>query len=129
MRRIKWWEFLRFLGLEFWLPLPILGLAFWLVSGLATEHNLKLANRSVDSFKISPDSAQPSNKILYIKVTINRDRNFSQVQVKQATQVYQKREFQLPTTELEQVETAISEKYSLSSEKVRQLLRYQYYDN
>jgi hypothetical protein len=126
MRRIKWWQFLRSLGLEFWLPLPLLGLAFWLISGLVTEHNLKLPHQFTESFKISPDTAQPSNKILYIKVTIDHDRNIAQVQVKQATQVYQNQEFKLATTELEKVETAISQKFGLSPEKVRQLLRYQF---
>jgi hypothetical protein len=126
MRRFKWWQFLRFLGLEFWLPLPLLGLAFWLVSGLITEHSLQFAPQFTESFKISPDKAQTNNKILYIKVTIDRDRNISQIQVKQATQVYQTQEFQLATTELEQVETAISQKFALSLEKVRQLLRYQF---
>ena len=130
MRRIKWWQFLRSLGLEFWLPLPLLGLAFWIVSGLVTDHSLKISHQSVESFQITPDQinpdrSQPSNKILFIKVTVDRDRNISQVIVKQATQVYQKQEFELATTELEQVETAISQKLGLPPEKVRQLLRYQ----
>ena len=125
MRRIKWWQFLRFLGFEFWLPLPLLGLAFWVVSGLVTEHSLKFSNQSVESFKITPDKAQPSNKILFIKVTVDRSRDISQVKVKQATQVYQKQEFELATTKLEQVETAISQKLGLPPEQVRPLLRYQ----
>ncbi|MGL5942060.1 MAG: hypothetical protein ACRC2S_17140 [Waterburya sp.] len=126
MRRFKWWQFLRFLGLEFWLPLPLLGLAFWLVSGLVTENSLNFSPPFTESFKIIPDKAQPDNKILYIKVTVDRDRDISQVQVKQATQVYQTQEFQLATTKLEQLETAISQKFGLSPEKVRQLLRYQF---
>ncbi len=125
MRRIKWWQFLRSLGLEFWLALPLLGLAFWLVSGLVTKHIFQLSNQSVESFKITPAPAQPSTKILFIKVTVDRERNISQVKVKQATQVYQKQEFELATTELERVETAISQKLGLPPEKVRQLLRYQ----
>lgn len=125
MHLIKWWQFLRSLGLEFWLPLPLLGLAFWVISGLVTEHSLKLSNQSIEFFKITPDKAQPFTKILFIKVTIDHGRNISQVRVKQATQVYQKQEFELATTELEQVEIAISKKLSLPREKVRQLLRYQ----
>ncbi len=125
MSQTKWWQFLSSLGLEFWLPLPFLGLAFWVVSGLVTQHSLQLANQSVESFQISPDKAQPSSKILFIKVTVDRDRNFSEVTVKQATQVYQKQEFKLTTTELAQIETAISQKLDLPPEKVRQLLRYQ----
>ena len=113
------------LRLEFWLPLPLLGLAFWFVSGLVTEHNLNQSNRTVESFNITPDKVEPASKILFIKVSVDRDRNISRVKVKQATQIYQKQEFELATTELEQVETAVSQKLGLSLEKVRQLLRYQ----
>ncbi len=125
MDRTKWWQLLRSLGLEFWLPLPLLGFAFWVVSGLVTDHSLKLANDSVESVKITPDKAQPSTKILFIKVTVDRDRHISQVKVKKATRVYQKQEFELKTTELEQIETAVSQKLGLPLPQVRQLLRYQ----
>lgn len=121
----KWWQFLRSLGLEFWLPLPLLGLVFWVVSGLVTEQSLKLSHQSVESFKIAPDKAQPASNILFIKVIIDRDRDISQVKVKQATQVYRQQEFELATTNLAQVEMAISQKLGIPSEQVRQLLRYQ----
>jgi hypothetical protein len=107
MTNNKWWQFLRSLGLEFWLPLPLLGLAFWVISGLVTEPSLKLSNQSVESFKITPDKAQPSTQIIFIKVTVDRERNISQVTVKQATQVYQKQEFELAATELESLDCHI----------------------
>ena len=113
------------LRLEFWLPLPLLGLAFWVASGLLTEHSLSKSDRPIEPFKITLNQTEPVNRILFIKVTVNRDRNISTVRVKQATQVYQKQEFELATTELPQVETAISQKLDLPPEKVRQLLRYQ----
>jgi hypothetical protein len=124
MGQIKWWQFLRSLGVEFWLPLPLLGLAFWLVSGLITEQTLNQGDRSVESLTITPDRAEPTSSIL-IKVTVDRQRNISTVKVKQAAQVYQQQEFELATTELQQVEAAIAQKLSLSPEKVRRLLRYQ----
>lgn len=125
MGRNSWWQFLHSLGLEFWLPLPLLGLAFWLVSGLVTEQSLKQSNRAVESVQITPDKAQPASKILFIKVTVDRDRDLSQVKVKRATQVYQKQMFELTTTEMARIETAISQKLGLSRQRVRQLLRYQ----
>ena len=85
MGQIKWWQFLRSLGFEFWLPLPLLGLAFWVASGLLTEHSLNQSVRPVESFKITPDKAEPASKILFIKVTVDRERNISSVKVKQAT--------------------------------------------
>ena len=113
------------LRLEFWLPLPLIGLAFWLISGLITEHGLKHSQQSVEPYEIMADKAQSKNQILYIKVIVDRERHTSQVKVKQATQVYQKQEFDLNTAELEQIETEISQKLDLSTEQVTQLLRYQ----
>lgn len=113
------------LRLEFWLPLPLLGLAFWLVSGLMTEHSLIQSDRSIESFNITIDQTESANKILSIQVIVDRERNISSVKVKQATQVYQKQEFELATTKLERVEAAISQELGLPPTKVRQLLRYQ----
>ncbi|MGF1480157.1 MAG: hypothetical protein ACFB4I_11800 [Cyanophyceae cyanobacterium] len=125
MRRIKRWQFLRTLGLEFWLPLPLLGFAFWGSSGLLTNRSLIFSKRSVEPFEIVPVTAQSSPRTLYIKVIVDRNRNLSQVRVKQATQIYQRQEFELATTELEQIETVISQRLGLSPEKVRRLSRYQ----
>jgi hypothetical protein len=113
------------LRLEFWLPLPLLGLAFWLVSGLTTDHSLKHFQQSVESYEITTDEAESGNKILYIKVMVNRDRNTSQVKVIQATQVYQKQEFELDSADLSQIETEIGQKLGLPTEQISQLLRYQ----
>ena len=121
---VKWWRFLRSLGLEFWLPLPLLGLAFWFVSGLLTEHSLRQSDRPVESFIITLDKTEPISNILFIKVTVDRDRDISLVKVKTATQVYEKQEFAIATTELERVETEIAQKLGLPPEKVRELLRY-----
>ena len=139
MHRLKWWrtrcrnpvsarksgQFLRSLGLEFWLPLPLLGLVFWGVTGLVTEQSLEYSNQFIESFQITAKQAQPSSKILFIKVTVDRDRNVSLVKVTRATPAYQMQEYKLATTESEQVETAISQKLGLSPEEVRQRLRYQ----
>ncbi|MEM8831156.1 MAG: hypothetical protein AAGE96_17625 [Cyanobacteria bacterium P01_G01_bin.19] len=117
--------FSRFLGLEFWLPLPLLGLAFWVASGLLTEYSLNQSDRPIESLQITSDKAQPDSTVWSIKVKVDRDRNISQIEVKSSTQVKQKQEFELATTELGQIETAISQKLNLLPEKVRQLLRYQ----
>ncbi|MEL6909982.1 MAG: hypothetical protein AAFR63_07300 [Cyanobacteria bacterium J06631_6] len=117
--------FPRSLGLEFWLSLPLLGLAFWVATGLLTEHRLNQSDRTVESFKITPDRVKPDSTILLIKVKVDRALNTSQIKVKRSTQVTQQQEFELETTELGQIETAISQKLDLPPEKVRQLLRYQ----
>lgn len=125
MGQIKWWQFLRSLGLEFWLPLPLLGLVFWVASGLLTEYSLNQSDRPIESFKITLDQAKPDSTVLFIKVKVDRERNISQIKVKSSTQVYQQQEFELATIELAQIETAISQKLDLPLERVRPLLRYQ----
>lgn len=108
--------------LEF-LLLPFLGLAFWLISGLITEYSLNQNNSFVESYNITPQT-QPTNNIS-IKVTIDRDRGTSLVEIKQAVQSYQKQEFELTTIKLQRIETALSQKLDLPLEKVRRRLRYQ----
>lgn len=110
------------LRLEFWLPLPLVGLAFWLVSGLITEHNLTQSDRQIEPMVIAPERAKPATNIISIEVRVNR--NISQVRVKRATQEYKYHKFELNTTDLSQVETAVSQKLDLSPQQVRQLLRY-----
>lgn len=113
------------LRLEFWLSLPLLGIAFWLVSGLTTDRSLEYYYQSVEPYEINTDAAESGNEILYIKVIVNRERNTSLVEIKQATQVYQKQEFELDSADLSQIETAIGQKLGLSPNKIGQLLRYQ----
>ena len=125
MRRSRDWQLLRSLGLEFWLPLPLIGLAFWIASGFVTEYSLNFADPSVESFTVALNQNQSSNEIVYIKARVDRNRGTSQISVKQATQTYKRQEFELKTTNLEQMETAIGKKLKLSPGKVRQLLRYQ----
>ena len=117
--------FSRFLGLEFWLPLPLLGLAFWVGSGSLTKYSLDRSDRPVESLQITPDKTQPDSTILSIKVKVDRDRNISGIEIKSFTQVYQKQEFELATTKLDRIETAISQKLNLPPKRIRQLLRYQ----
>ncbi|MBE9044279.1 hypothetical protein IQ255_07670 [Pleurocapsales cyanobacterium LEGE 10410] len=113
------------LRLEFWLPLPLVGLAFWSISGLITEHNLTQGDRNIESLIIAPNQAQPASNILSIKVIVDRDRQLSQVRVKQTTQVNRYQQFELDTTEIKDLEQAIASRLNLSSKQVKQLLRYQ----
>ena len=55
---------------------------------------------------------------------VDRQSNSSQVKVKQATNIIQKQEFTIPTTELEFLEKAISKKLNLSVEQVQELIYY-----
>lgn len=125
MHRFRWLRFLSSLGLEFWLPLPLVGLSFWLVIKLVADRDLYLAAPSDRQLQITQNEQPTSERIFSIKVTVDRASNSSRVRVKQATSVFQKQEFELPTTQFDRLETAIAQKLNLSIEQVRQLIRYQ----
>ncbi|MGL5794768.1 MAG: hypothetical protein ACRC06_10235 [Waterburya sp.] len=124
MRRLQWLRFLGSLGVEFWLPLPLIGLVFWLIIQFITAQNLRLSDYSDRKLEVNQNQPSPSGQILSIKVRVDRQSNFSQVKVKQATSVIQQQEFKIPITELARLEIAIAKKLSLSVEQVRELIYY-----
>lgn len=125
MRRPQWLQFLSSLGLEFWLPLPLLGLCFWGMTSWLAERNLNRPSQTRQELQITQDTKNTPEKVLSIKVIIDRDRRISLVKVKQATSIFQTQEFQLSTVKLDQLEVEIAQKLGLSAERVNQLVRYQ----
>ncbi|NJQ98373.1 MAG: hypothetical protein HC784_13815, partial [Hydrococcus sp. CSU_1_8] len=97
MRQPQWFQFLGSLGLEFWLPLPLLGLGFWAMSGWVADRDLSRPSQNVRELEISQPARSSSDQILTIKVTIDRKHKASLVEVKQATNIFQKRKFELST--------------------------------
>jgi hypothetical protein len=125
MRKPQKFQFLKFLGLEFWLPLPLVGLGFWLLSGWFASQQLNLPTANVRELQIDRNERSPTQQILSIKAIVDRDRGTSKIKVKQATSVYQTQAFALSTTEIKKIEAFLSQQLKLSSEEVRQLVRYQ----
>lgn len=126
MRRTRWLQALKSLGLEFWLPLPLLGLVFWIGGGLVTDQILTRSYYTKEQLKVSTQlPGQPVEVVLAIKVDIDYSRGFSKVKVKTANSALKQLEFEFPATEAIQIETAISRELELSLEQVRQLVRYQ----
>lgn len=124
MLRTRWRKI--FVFFEFWLPLPLLGLGFWLVSDWVTDQNLSQSDKMNAELQVSEDTSgrSPAAQVLSIKVQIDRDRGVSQVIVKQAVRDFQRQEFQLPATDFAQLETAIARELGLTTQQVRQLIRY-----
>jgi uncharacterized protein YneF (UPF0154 family) len=126
MRRTRWLQALKSLGLEFWLPLPLLGLVFWIGGGLVTDRILSRSYYTKDQLKVNPPlQRQPVKVVLAIKVEINYSRGFSRVKVKTANSALKQLEFEFPLTETLAIEAAISRELGLSSEQVRELVHYQ----
>ena len=124
---MKYWKYFR---LEFWLSLPLLGLIFWLFCSWMTQE--LLINLSNDDIKLEA-SVKPKNQSLYfqefssIVLQVNSGKGFSIVTVTkeirgEETKGVKKIEFQLFTTDLQQIEAEIAKELELSPRKVRKLL-------
>lgn len=124
---MKYWKYFR---LEFWLSLPLLGLVFWLFCSWMTQE--LLINLSNDDIKLEV-SVKPKNQSLYfqefssIVLQVNSGKGFSIVTVTkeirgEETKGVKKIEFQLFTTDLQEIEAEIAKELELSPRKVRKLL-------
>ncbi|MFH7025026.1 MAG: hypothetical protein ACHBN1_06415 [Heteroscytonema crispum UTEX LB 1556] len=125
MIRPRWLQVLHSLGLEFWLPLPLLGLIFWTGGRLVTNQMLNRSSETAQQIQANIQrEAEPAQRVLLIKVEINKNQGFSRVTVKTTTTGIKESEFTFPFTEYSQIETAIAQELGLSPEQVRKLLRY-----
>ncbi|MBH8552040.1 hypothetical protein I8751_06560 [Nostocaceae cyanobacterium CENA357] len=125
----RWWKSLHFLGLEFWLPLPILGIFFWLSGNLLAEH---LFNRPYSmKDKLQADSLselQKSIYVMFIYAEVNKSAGITKVTVKTTDSYRRNLFFELPVTNITQIEIAIAQKLGISIEDIRNLARYQIND-
>lgn len=113
-------------GVEFWLPLPFVAIAFWFACSLLAARELSQPHSTKD--KLQSDTqveAKVSVNVLLINATINRTENVTQVEVKTAEPILKRLELELPTIEVERVETAIAQELGLSRQDIRQLVRYE----
>lgn len=112
-------------GVEFWLPLPFVAIAFWLACSLLAARELSRSYTIKE--KLQSDTqleAKVSVNVLSINATINRTQKVTQVEVETAEPILKRLELELPTIEVERVETAISQELGLSRQDIRQLVRY-----
>lgn len=117
------------LGLEFWLPLPLLGLVFWIGSGLVTTQMLNQSYNPKTYLRADMQSqGERSRTVVLIKVVINKNQGFSNVEVKLVNSALKQMEFQFSVTDSVQVEEAISQQLGLPIEYVKTLVRYQIED-
>lgn len=89
------------------------------------QQMLSHPNPTVLDLQVNQRREMPSERVLSIKVEVDRDQGVSQVKIKTATNVVQEQEFEVASAEPRQVKAAIGQKLGLSSEQVRQLVRYQ----
>lgn len=121
---IKRW--LQASGVEFWLPLPFVAIAFWFACSLLAARELNRPYTTKN--KLQSDTqleAKVSVNILLINATINRTEKVTQVEVKTAEPILKRLELELPTIEVERVETVLAQELGLSRQDIRQLVRYE----
>jgi hypothetical protein len=123
-RTIKRW--LQVSGIEFWLPLPFVAAGFWFVCSLLAAQELSRSYSTKN--KLQSDTqleAKVSVNVLLINATINRTKGVTQVEVETAEPILKRLELELPTIEVERIETAIAQELGLSRQNIRQLVRYE----
>lgn len=113
-------------GIEFWLPLPCVAAGFWFVCSLLAAQELSRSYSTKN--KLQSDTqveAKVSVNVLLINATINRTKGVTQVEVETAEPILKRLELELPTIEVERIETAIAQELGLSRQDIRQLVRYE----
>lgn len=126
MFQLRWLQALHSLGLEFLLSLPLLGLAFWVGGGLITDHVLSRFYSSANHLQADKKlRVQRARTVLLINAEINKRQGFSRVKVKTGNSALKELNFEFPATKPAQIEVAVSQELGLSTDYVRQLIRYQ----
>lgn len=112
----RWLLKLPSLKLEFLLPLPLLLIAFGLGGELLTNQILSRSFNSPDKLQAdnSPIDMQLSINALVSETEIEKEQDFTHVEVMMTNSVLKKLEFELPTTELSRVKTMLAEELGVS---------------
>ncbi|MBD1937035.1 hypothetical protein H6F73_06815 [Microcoleus sp. FACHB-68] len=110
--------------LRFLLLLPFLGITFWVGGRILTDRVLNRPYGTLDKLQ-AQSQLPPQLSPLLIKAEIKKSQGVTKVKVKSANPDLKGSVFEVPATEISQIETVIAQKLNISVEEVRQLVRYQ----
>jgi hypothetical protein len=130
MKLPRWcfpWQCLNLpVGIEFWLPLPLVGLMFWFGGGITIS---KILSRSYLTTTKLPANTELAVKLetndVVIQAEIDRQQQVTRVEVRSLSPERKDLNFELSTTEFDQVEAGIAEKLGVIPETVKDQVRYQ----
>jgi hypothetical protein len=118
-------QWLGTLGIEFWLPLPILAFLFWLSCSLITVEVLSRPYSTKERLQADTQlEVRVSVNIATIQAVIDQSEDLTRVEVITADSSLRRLEFEFPVTEFTEVEATLGKELGLSTEEVRQLVRY-----
>ena len=121
----RWLIRLHSLRLQFWLPLPLLLIAFGLGGGPLTNQLLSRSYGTVDKLEADqPMKMQLAVNALVIEAEIEKEQDITKIELKTASSLLKKLEFELPVTELSMIKAMIAQQLGLSPENVRMLVSY-----
>ncbi|MEO0967101.1 MAG: hypothetical protein AAFX80_01885 [Cyanobacteria bacterium J06639_18] len=128
-RWLQLMKYFQYFRLEFWFSLPLLGLVFWLFCGWMTQELLiNLSNEDIKpEISVKPQSNSYLRQFSSIVLQVNSGKGFSMVTATkeirgEKTRGVKKIEFQLFTTDLQEIEAEIAKELELPPRKVRKLL-------
>ncbi|MBE9160591.1 hypothetical protein IQ265_27775 [Nodosilinea sp. LEGE 06152] len=115
------------LSLGFGLPMVLMGAVFWAGSGWLTGRVLGQSDfdvAQIDTTGAEAVSVAFAVRVLSIDAEIDRNSQVTEVTVQTGGSSLQEMEFEYPLADYAEVENAIAEDLSITSEQVRRLIRY-----
>lgn len=114
----RWLLKFQSLKLQFWLPLPLLVIAFGLCGEALTNQLLSRSHGLLDKLQAGTQSTkvQLTVDVREIIFEIEKDENFTKVDIQTTNSVLKELEFNFPVTELSMVKAMIARDLGLSTE-------------
>ncbi|RCJ15369.1 hypothetical protein A6S26_07360 [Nostoc sp. ATCC 43529] len=123
MQQLQRFQVLRSLGFVFWLSLPLVGLVFWLGSGFVGDRILSHSRGTKKYLLADTQSArQMMKKVVSIEVEILRQQGISRANVKTNNSVLKTIVFEFPVTDMNQLQTTLSQELGLPHDRVQELI-------
>ncbi|MBL1177803.1 hypothetical protein [Pantanalinema sp. GBBB05] len=117
------------IGWEFWLPLPIIAVLFWFVGNFMTAQVLSRPYDSIHKLQADPQlDFKVSVSILAINAKIDQKREVTTILIRTTDAHLKKLEYEFPTTETDQVETALAQELKMSTDTIRKIISYRIKD-
>jgi hypothetical protein len=120
------WRILSSLWLEFWLPLPLLGLLFWLSGNSTIDRVFSQPYTMASTLKLLADPPTRVNLTvanLSITARLYKSQGLTEVEI-QSIAPAKTIKLKYLLTDVNRLETKISQKLGLSRQEVRKLIRY-----
>ncbi|HEY9877795.1 MAG TPA: hypothetical protein V6D29_05030 [Leptolyngbyaceae cyanobacterium] len=118
-------QFLHRSGWEFWLPLPLIAVLFWTAGNFVTEKGLNQSSDSANRLQADLQTeGQLAVNVIMVNAEIDPARNTTKVVIRINDARQKNKTYEVPSTQVDQVEKFIAEDLNVPVELVRQAASY-----